>query len=77
MCIFSPSKSVYKKAPGTSMVAKSRFYFAAIEAIRSTDSVEIVDDEPSIFCMFLHCFLPSAKPRTLIVPSRFFFKIIR
>ena len=71
------SMSACIKAPGMSTVATSRFSIASMTHDNITASIATVGELASSFVMCCRCFLPSAQPRPLIVPLRFFFKNIR
>ena len=70
-CVFD---CACKKAPGISTVAISCFSFALITLVRNTDSIITVGADVSLFENHNFCFLPSAHPLPLIVPSLFSFK---
>ena len=76
MCTKS-SISACMKAPGMSTVATSRFSAASITHDNINDSIDTVGELASCFAVVARCFLPSAHPRPLILPHRFFFRNIR
>jgi len=65
------------KAPGMSTVATSLSSLASIMHVRIRPSALTVGDLVSSLVLYTRCFRPSAQPRPLIRPQRFFLRNIR